>query len=385
MTHESWLAELHQAARGSAQRGIETLRGARPPLANATSAGALSSLLLAAFVVGAAAFRTRVAPLPFDLIASALRTLALAFAARALFSLARTLLQLRADAAAPDAALVLSERGLLLQAGVQQSWTPRHEILGVTFQEALPSRSLAPRAAPLLLVLTPREGAPRYLTIPPFFAPSTQILQARLLRWLEHGQPAPAAAPVPPPPDPERRYLRAARGQLETGMLVVPEGRGYLLRAPFTALLGVVFALDILRTAGAARAQVATPLLAACLLTVSVLVAWFVWLRRRRATRLGIGMLLTPEELLMRGRAGVVSVPWSQLTEVSVQTTARWSPFVGAYPARALQLGTQEGQRIVFDASFLGIPAEVVALLCRAYRDGSASRAGNSQSLDAGV
>ena len=110
-------------------------------------------------------------------------------------------------------------------------------------------------------------------------------------------------------------------------------------------------------------------------LTAAVLASWFVWLRRRGATRLGIGLVLTPEELLVRGAAGVVSVPWPQLSELTVQTSARWSPFVGTYPARALQLSTQEGQRMVIDEGFLGVPAEVVALLCRAYRGAEGAQA----------
>ena len=87
------------------------------------------------------------------------------------------------------------------------------------------------------------------------------------------------------------------------------------------------------------------------------------------------GLVLTPEELLVRGAAGVVSVPWPQLSELTVQTSARWSPFVGTYPARALQLSTQEGQRMVIDEGFLGVPAEVVALLCRAYRGAEGAQA----------
>jgi hypothetical protein len=374
MTDPDWLAELRQAARGAAQHGTQVLRGTRPPLGNASSAAAVSSLALCAFVVAAAIFRARVAPLSFDLIASLLRVLALAFGARAALGLARLVAQLRADAGAESALLALSERGLLLQLGAQERWAQRDEILGLTFQEALPSRSLAPRAAALLVVLTPAAGRPRWLEIPPFFAPSTEILQARLTRWLEAQPQATPQAPGPPRADPEQRYVRAAHGQFEPGALVVPEGRGYLLRAPYAALLALLFALDILRSASAARAQLAGPLLAACLLTLTVLAGWFVWLSRRRATRLGIGMLLTPEELLVRGAAGVLSVPWTQLSELTVQTVARWSPFAGSYPARTLLLTAQEGQRMLFDAGFLGVPAEVVAMLCRAYRAGRAVR-----------
>jgi hypothetical protein len=311
-----------------------------------------------------------VAPLPFDLIASLLRVLGLAFGVRAAFGVARVIAQLRADAAAADALLVLSDQGLLLQVAGQQQWARRDEVLGLAFQEALPSRSLAPRAPALLVVTAPSAGHPRWLAIPPFFAPSTEILQARLTRWLDAQPAAPARAATPLPPDPEQRYERAARGDLPPGAVVVPEGRGYLLRAPYAALLALAFALDIARTAGAQRAELTGPLWVACLLALSLLGGWFLWMGRRRATRLGIGMLLTAEELLVRGPKGVLSVPWPQLSEVSVQTVARWSPFVGSYPARTLLLTTREEQRMLFDASFLGVPLDVLAVLCRAYRTG---------------
>jgi hypothetical protein len=375
MTSAEWLAELRLAARGAARQGTQVLRGASPPLGNASSAAALSSLALAAFVIAAALFRARVAPLSFDLIASLLRVLALASALRAALGLARVVAQLREDRTAAGALLALSDQGLLLQIGGREQWARRDEILEVTFPEALPSRALAPRAPALLVVLTPAAGQPRWLAIPPFFAPSTEILQARLARWLS-APPRPAPrAPDPPPPEPELRYARAARGELPAGAVVIPEGRAYLLRAPYAALLALAFALDILCSAGPARAQLAGPLLAASLLTLLVLAAWFIWLSRRRATRLGIGMLLAPEELLVRGAGGVVSVPWAQLSELSVQTTARWSPFVGSYAARTLLLSTQEGQRMLFDGSFLGVPVEVAAALCRAYRAGQLAHA----------
>jgi hypothetical protein len=370
MSDPDWLEELRQAARGKPLQGVQVLRGTRPPLGNASSAAALSSLALGAFVIAAALFRTRVAPLPFDLIASLLRVLGLAFGVRATVGLARVMAQLRADAAAADTLLVLSDQGLLLQVAGAQHWARRDQVLGLAFQEALPSRSLAPRPAPLLVVLEAAAGRPRWLAIPPFFAPSTEILQARLTRWL-NAQPEDAARPAPAlPPDPEARYVRAAHGELPPGALVVPEGRGYLLRAPYAALLAPAFALDIARTAGAQRTELGGSLAAASLLALALLLGWFVWTRRRRTTRLGIGMLLTPEELLVRGAAGVLSVPWPQLGEITVQTVARWSPFVGSYPARTLLLTTREQQRMLFDASFLGVPPEVVAVLCRAYRAG---------------
>lgn len=374
---ESWVAELREIARGAASSGVETLRGARPGLLDATSANAVSSLALAAFVTGAALFRTQVAssgPLSepgIDLIASALRTLAVAFCVRAVVALARSLRTFWADRHAARAALVLADQGLLLQVAGQEQWAARSEVLDVTFEEPLPSRTLAPRPPAVLLVLEPRAGQPRVIAVPPYFAPSAEITAARLKRWLTQAGPARASSRSSAAVlgDPGQRYDRAAHGQLTEGDAVIPEGHCYLLRAPFTSLLGIVFALDVLRTAGGLRAQIVQPVLAASVLCVVLIAGWLLWMRRRRATRLGLGMLLTPEELLVRGRGGVVAVPWAQLKEVEVGLRPRWSPFVGPYATRLLTLITQEQQQMIFDQSFLGAPVSVIAVLCKSYRE----------------
>jgi hypothetical protein len=80
--------------------------------------------------------------------------------------------------------------------------------------------------------------------------------------------------------------------------------------------------------------------------------------------------VLTREELLARGSAGVVAVPWAQLAELEVQQQSAWSPVLGALVVRTLSLRTHDGQTLVFDGGFLGFPVEVVAALCEAYRKG---------------
>lgn len=371
---EDGVEALRRAARGEAQAGVELLRGARPSLLDATSANAVSSLVLAAFVTGAALFRGQAASVlggpQFDLIASVLRCLALAFVVRAAIATVRSVRTLLRDGAARDAVLALGEEGLLLKLPGSEQPVARSEVLGVTFEAPLPSRTLTPRAPDVQLVLTSAGGKPRVVRIPPYFAPSAEITVARLQRWLSRGD----ELRVPErdsaaPEDPELHYQAAARGQHWAGEAAIPDGGGYLLRAPYTALLGLVFALDVLRTAGPMRAQIVQPVLAAAALCVALIVGWLLWMQRRRATRLGLGMLLTPDELLLRGKAGVVAVPWPQLVQVEVGVRPRWSPFVGPYAARTLTLTTQEQQHMLFDQSFLGTSVEAIALLCKSYRD----------------
>jgi hypothetical protein len=365
---DGWDEPLLRATRGSAQTGVETLAGARPSLLNAQTASALTSAVLAAFVCLAARFRSELAAGQLDLIASVLRTAALAFVVRAVIDVLRSAHAIWRDRAAPGAMLALGTSGLYLRVGTHEESVPRDAVLGVSAAEPLPSRTLPVRPAPLLLTLRPEAGRPRVLILPPYFAQTTEIALARLTRWWSSGERSPAPSARAPADEPEAHYERAARGQLEADDVLIPEGRGYLLRAPYTALLGLVFALDVYVSAGRSRALIATPVLAACALSGLVLAAWFSWIVRRRRSRHGVGMLLTRAELLVRGPHGVLAVPWAQLEHSELKLTARWSPFVGPYAARILTLSTSSGERMIFDRAFLGLPLEVIETLCRHYR-----------------
>jgi hypothetical protein len=370
---ESWDTPLRRAIRGSAQAGVETLRGARPSLFNAQTAAALTSVILAAFMCLAARFRSELAAGQLDLIASVLRAAALAFVVRAVIDGVRALQVIVEDRTASTASLALAADGLCLRLGDQEESVPRAQVLGISAPEALPSRTLPVRPEPILVSLMPVAGRPRVLTLPPYFAQTTEIALARLTRWSGASTASVQGKNDPEEPDgneaPDAHYERAAGGQLERGDVVIPEGSGYLLRAPYSALLGLAFALDVFFSAGTSRALIATPVLAACLLSLLVLAAWFVWIARRRQSRRGIGMLFTRAELLLRGPHGVVAVPWAQLLSTELKLTARWSPFVGTYAARMLILTTNTGERMLFDRSFLGVPLEAIEVLCRHYRE----------------
>jgi hypothetical protein len=152
--------------------------------------------------------------------------------------------------------------------------------------------------------------------------------------------------------------------------VVVPEGFGYRRRAPFGVLLALVFVADAVHSAGPYRERLLPAASAAALLAFAALLAWFAWMRRRRAARLGIALLFTPEELLLRGRHGVVSTPWSQLARAEVESRLAWSPFLGSYVVRVLTFTAIDSSQVPFDAAFLGVPPEVVATLAEAYREG---------------
>jgi hypothetical protein len=171
-----------------------------------------------------------------------------------------------------------------------------------------------------------------------------------------------------PKPNPEEQYARIAQGKTEPGEVCVPEGFGYRARAPYGALLGCLFAVDTLRSAGPMARALWPGVAAACVVALAFLGGWFVWMNGRRRSRLGIAMALTREEMLLRGKAGVVGIPWGQFSDIDVDVRLTWSPFYGSYPVRVLSLSTLDGERIQFDGGFLGVPAEHVAWLCESYR-----------------
>jgi hypothetical protein len=174
--------------------------------------------------------------------------------------------------------------------------------------------------------------------------------------------------PVPEASSLEARYARAAHGKADEGDVAVPEGFGYRKRAPYAALLGVAFALDALWAAGPLRTKIVSPALFSCVLAIVLFLGWFVWMGRRRASRLGIAMVITPEELLVRGQGGVMGVPWSQLASAQVHSRMAWSPFWGSFAVRTLVISTTHGETLSFDAGFLGVPPEVLAVVLESYR-----------------
>ena len=365
-----WLASLREGLAGRAPVGVEIARGVRPPLLAADAVHALTSVMFAALIVAAAIFRAQLGSSSFDLIALLLRTAGVAFTIRALSALARWGGRIVRHREAEQHSLAWSEQGMCWRGPHGEQWAERSELVGFALPE---ERSRAGASLkPLYVVLSPR-GRPRHWALPPYFASSADILHARLSRTF--GPTSRGAEPAPPRTDPEARYLAAARGTAVPGDVVVPEGTGYRLRAPYGVLLALLFVADAVYSAGPLRPRLLPAAGAAALIAVGALLGWFAWMRKRRATRLGIALLLTPEELLIRGSHGVVSLPWTQLARAEVQSRLAWSPFVGSYSVRVLRLEGVDGSSVPFDSAFLGVPAEVVAALVEAYREGKVSPA----------
>lgn len=370
-THESARTVLQEAVKGRTSQGVEIARGQRPNLLDADGARALSAPFLAAFMVAAAVLRARIAHSDLDLLTLLLHTAAFAFCVRAILLVTRVVLRLRADLDAAAHTLAFSADGLIWNGPHGERFVARADVLGVCVPELRASRFLPEPQRALWIVTRPETGT-LYWAIPAYFSTSPEILAARLTRTLKPDESNTGArVEAPPVEGPQDRYARAASGRTLAGETVIPEGHGYRRRGPYGVLLGLVFALDALLSAPQQRAILLQPVLLSCLLALGMPAIWL-WLMKRKAkARLGIAMLLTREELLVRGKHGVVSVPWSQLGDVEVRLRDAWSPFVGTYTTRTLLIATQDGSVMTFDAGFLGVPAEVVARLCAAYRSGA--------------
>jgi len=366
-----WLPALREATRSAAAMAhgeVEVMRGARPGFFDGDVARALSASLFAAFVVAAAIFRERVGGAgPLDLIALLLRAASVAFVLRALITIALLVQRVRREVDAAQHVLAFGPEGIFLRGPAGEAWAAKADVLAVVLPEQPEGAAARSPRKPLLLVLRP-DGSPRTLTLPPYFAGSQDILAARLTRWLARPETAPERRFDRPRAHPEEQYARIARGSTEAGEVRVPEGTSYRARAPYGALLGCLFALDTVRSAGPMAKQLWPGVSAACALALAFLGAWFAWMNGRRKSRLGIAMALTREEMLLRGKAGVVGIPWGQFSEIEVDVRLTWSPFFGSYPVRILSLSTLDGERVLFDGGFLGVAPEHAAALCESYR-----------------
>jgi hypothetical protein len=357
-----------QASSGS--RSVSRVRGTAPGFLAGDAVHALTSALLAALVIAAAVLRTRLSTGPFDLIALLLRTASVAFVVRALIALARCAARVARDGRADEHTLSWSHDGILWRAPEGERWLSRNDVLGFCVPEERVVRGATVALAPLLVIARPHDEIV-YWSLPPYFAADAEILRARLARVFTRDARVSEALLAPPALAPEPRYQRAAQGSLEAGQVRVPEGSGYRLRAPYGVLLALVFVLDAVLGAGPLRARIWPTALLGVALALAALFGWFYWMRSRRAVRLGMAMLLTPEELLLRGKHGALSVPWTQLAGAEVTVKLAWSPLVGSYLVRVLWFATLDGARMPFDGSFLGVPPEVVAQLAEAYRAGA--------------
>lgn len=382
---ESAEAALRSSASPSADTEVEVLRAGPPPLVDVEGVRAILAPFLAAFMWAATIFREVQSGNALDPLALALRLLALAMTVRALALLWMLARRLRLRLRYSRYALALTPEGILYRTPDMDIAVPRDDILEVRERGRWRDRG-GRRFADVYVITQPRSGR-LFVALPPVFERTPGVLAERMMRWL--GAPADAtesdAEPsedAPPQssaagtaetgaqPLASELWERVARGDRATGVTAIPHGSGWLQRGPYASMLLGLAVLDgYLRLPPATRDRIdATVPLVLVGALVIVPIGWLVLTRSQLKLRRGLAGILTPTELLLRTRAGVLRVAWPVVQRADIESRAAWSLLLGAHEARSLVIRRKKAPPLQYQESFVGVPLEVFAALCDAYR-----------------
>jgi hypothetical protein len=203
------------------------------------------------------------------------------------------------------------------------------------------------------------------------------------MRW-RGGEDAKATPAFPAPaPLASKVYDDAAHGVRAEGTRVIRHGWAWLVRGPWaTMLLAIAVLESFARAEPTARAALGPAFAGAVILAlITSPHVWVLMTRRSIAPRLGLAMVLTPAELLMRTGRGVLRTRWSDLQRATIDVRGHVSAIEGWAVHRAVVFKRRDGGPITFDEAFLGVPAEVAVALCEAFVRGAMLEA-NSDSVD---
>jgi hypothetical protein len=365
-----WIDRARLLAQGSvaAARGEEVIEGRLPPILEGDGVRGLLAPMVAAIAWAGAAFREMVTG-PVDPLALFMRLFAIGLTVRALFLLSGLLSRVSLAMASRRSRLVLTEGGLYVRLPDGEHAMARSEILAATERGSWQGRS-GRRFAPVYVVGS--TEAPLFVELPPIFEDTPGILAERIMRWL--GPKEGPEAPVFPEPRglASKTYDEAANGIKEAGVLVVKHGDRWLRRGPYASLLLAIAVVDgWLRAPADVQGTLgAWPVVGAVAFALVVPLGWVLFARREIAPRKALAMVITPPELLLRTRAGVLRTRWQRLLRVTIDEKNAWSVLEGFHRSRALVLKRREDEPIRYDEAFLGVPAEVAQVLLDAYRRG---------------
>jgi hypothetical protein len=319
----------------------------------------------------AVVFRETQSHSSLDPLALLLRVLALAMTLRALGGLWRFGQRLRLVLQWRRYGLVVTDEGLLFRAPDRDVVVPRSDVLDVREQHAVVGSSHSGGATAEVYVVTHPGTGRTHVALPPVFTASPRVLAERLMRWRGLGGEATPLPEKSPEPLPSKLWERCGAGEVLTGVVAIRHGNGWMKRGPYASMLLGLAVLDGFLRLPDHAAQSINPLPALLLAAALVIVpaAWYVFTRASLRDRKGLALLLSPQDLLSRGRGGIIRAPWSSVSRVEVLSRSSWSLFLGAYTARTLVVHRQRGEAGVQVAeSFLATPVEVVAALCDVYR-----------------
>ena len=195
-------------------------------------------------------------------------------------------------------------------------------------------------------------------------------LAERLMRW-SGGWDEDGEAPSAPPHElASKVYDDAAAGGAEPGVAALRHDQSWIKQGPYLVLLIAVAAAEGIARGGPRVWQAIDPAVGGGLVLVltAVFLRWL-WMQRREiAPRKGLAMVLTPAELLIRTRGGMLRTRWADLVSATVTTKRSWSVLEGVHDARQLVISRRGAPPIRYDEPYLGGPAEVAQVLIEAYR-----------------
>jgi hypothetical protein len=390
MTARSFVERAEEALRtGQAAGDVRVLASGPPPVLDAVGRKALVAPLLAAFMWAAVVFRATLeqqARSGLDPLGLIFRVLALALTVRTVLLGVELWPRLRAWLDMRRYALVLTDDGLLLRTPVADFPVAKDDIIDIQEHGAWGDHS-GRRWAHVYLITRPDSGR-FYLALPPLFEATPGVLAERLMRW-RGPRPEPRAAGQAPgeqapgakesAPLPSKLFDQAAAGESLPGSVVIKHGNAYLRRGPYaTVLLGLAVLTDWAALPDSARVHgnmLAPMVMGFSLLAVPAI--WFLTMRNDLKPRKGIALVLTPAEMLMRTRAGVHRVAWTEVQKLEITSRTGWSVLLGPHPQRTLivrrkpsKAAPDDDNTITYVEEFLGAPAEVVVSLCDGYRKG---------------
>lgn len=369
-----WIERARRALDGRGDDpGFEIVPIEKPPLfLDSFGLRAAVAPLFAAVTWASAILRERLTEASLDPVGMLLRVVALGLTVRAILLGSKLVRRIRLRATASQHGLAVGEEGILYRSPQEEVAIGRDELVDVKIRGDWTESRAARRWNEVYLLFAPANDR-FFVALPPIFDTAPSALAERLMRY--RGATAEQEEPMrfpDPAPLASKVYEEAARGNVPEGSVAIRHGHAWLQRGPYgTVLLGVVILEGFLRLPATAWAQLgfAGPLLlSTCLLVVPLV--WIAMTRRHVRPRLGLALVVTPAEVLMRTREGVLRVPFRSLSRVTIEARTSWSILEGQHTTHRLVFHRTNAEEIRYDEAFLGQPAPVVQGLCEAYLRG---------------
>ena len=354
--------------------GPEVYRGHFPPIFDLRGLADAALPVIAGLLFWAVAVRDETAEAT-DAAALILTVLALLAAAQGVVGGVRLVGRFRVAAKARHMRLSLDEERLVVEGlGGPDGRVAidRGDILAIRERGHWGGRGGRRRYSEVYVITSPEAGR-THLTLPPVFAESPGQLAEALMRWR-----GPVQGPADyAPPDPSRLASRvyddAARGKTPDGGVVIRHGRGWLGRGPYvTALLGLALILRWLRFDPETAALIGPEaVLSIAFGAIIMPIGWVVLSMREVRPRKGLALVITPAEVLIRTRHGVLRATFRNLEAPRIDERPAWSALFGLYTDRTLVIARKGQPPIRYEEAFLGAPAEVAAALMEAMKRGA--------------